>query len=210
MPQRTYGRFCGLARALELVGDRWTLLLIRQLIIGPKRYNELLAELPGISTKLLAERLRRMEQDGLVARTETTSPAGTSVYELTPYGREVEPVILELLRWGSRLLADPARMDEPADPYWPLFPLRWLARQHPAQPPLTICVAVTGAPRVHISVHDHEAELDPSEPAADLTLTGTGSDIAAVLGGQVPLEAGAVEVGGRNGWLAAALQKAYR
>lgn len=104
MTTRSYRQFCALAVALDVVGERWTLLIIRELLAGPRRFTDLLAGLPGISTNLLAERLRRLEQQGLVARRVLPPPAGSAVYELTEFGRGLENALLELGRWGSRLL----------------------------------------------------------------------------------------------------------
>jgi DNA-binding HxlR family transcriptional regulator len=99
--KRTYGDPCGIARALDVVGDRWALLVVRELLLGPKRFTDLRAGLPGLSADVLAQRLRQLEADGLLARRRLGPPAGTRVYELTERGRELEPVILALGRWGS-------------------------------------------------------------------------------------------------------------
>src|SRR5919202_4903626 len=100
----SYRQYCAVARGLDLVGERWTLLIVRDLLTGPKRYTDLLAGLPGIGTNLLATRLRELEQHGLVARRVLPPPAGSTVYELTDVGQTLEPVVLALGRWGRRLL----------------------------------------------------------------------------------------------------------
>jgi DNA-binding HxlR family transcriptional regulator len=97
---RSYGQFCGVAHALDLVGERWALLVVRELVLGPKRFTDLAAGLPGIGTNILTARLRELEQAGVVERRVLPPPAGSTVYELTPYGRELEPVLLALGRWG--------------------------------------------------------------------------------------------------------------
>jgi DNA-binding HxlR family transcriptional regulator len=98
---RTYGDACGIARALDVVGDRWALLVIRDLLLGPKRFSDLRAGLPGVSPDVLTQRLRSLGDAGLVARRRLPPPGAAQVYELTARGRALEPVLLELGRWGS-------------------------------------------------------------------------------------------------------------
>jgi DNA-binding HxlR family transcriptional regulator len=109
--KRSYDQYCGVARGLDIVGERWTLLIARDLLLGPKRYKDLLEALPGIGTNLLAARLRALEVEGLVRRTVLPPPAGTAVYELTELGLELEPVIMALGRWGHRFLGLPRPAD---------------------------------------------------------------------------------------------------
>ena len=107
MTKRTYDQFCGLARALDLVGERWTLLIVRDLGLGPQRYSDLLAGLPGIGSGLLAERLKRLEEQGIVRKGHLPPPANVSVYELTEEGDELRRAMLPLAVWGARHLDDP-------------------------------------------------------------------------------------------------------
>jgi DNA-binding HxlR family transcriptional regulator len=100
--KRTYGDRCGVARALDLVGERWALLVVRELILGPKRFTDLRAGLPNMGPDVLAQRLRDLETIGVLRRTKLPPPAGTQVYELTDWGHELEPVVLALGAWGSR------------------------------------------------------------------------------------------------------------
>jgi DNA-binding HxlR family transcriptional regulator len=100
--KRTYGDRCGVARALDVVGERWALLVVRELLLGPKRFTDLRAGLPGLSPDVLSQRLRELEQAGLVRRRKLAPPAGSRVYELTERGLALEPIILELGRWGSQ------------------------------------------------------------------------------------------------------------
>src|ERR671936_950820 len=109
--RRSYGQFCGLARAVEVVGERWALLIVRDLLVGPKRFTDLRRGLPRIPTNVLAERLRELEYAGVVRRRLLPRPAGSVVYELTPYGQELEEAVLPLGRWGARALGEP-RPDE--------------------------------------------------------------------------------------------------
>jgi DNA-binding HxlR family transcriptional regulator len=101
MPARRYGDPCGIARALDVVGDRWALLVVRELIFGPKRFSQLRDGLQGVSPNVLSQRLRDLEDGGIVRRDTLDPPAGVAVYELTPRGLALEPILLELGRWGS-------------------------------------------------------------------------------------------------------------
>jgi DNA-binding HxlR family transcriptional regulator len=112
MASRSYDQFCGIARALDLVGGRWGLLIVRDLILGPKRFTDLRRGLPGIGTNVLAARLKELERDGVVARRMLPPPAASTVYELTEYGRAVEGPLLALGRWGA--LSMGARQPEQA------------------------------------------------------------------------------------------------
>ena len=98
---RSYRDPCGIARALDLVGERWALLVVRELMLGPKRFTDLRAGLPQLSPDVLAQRLRELEQAGVVSRRKLAPPAGARVYELTERGRELEAVVIQLGRWGS-------------------------------------------------------------------------------------------------------------
>ena len=102
MRMRTYGDPCGIARALDLVGERWALLVVRELLLGPKRFTDLREALPRVSADVLSQRLRELERTGVLRRAKLPPPAGSRVYELTEWGRELEPVVLALGRWGSR------------------------------------------------------------------------------------------------------------
>ncbi|MFG1946187.1 winged helix-turn-helix transcriptional regulator [Nonomuraea sp. NPDC048826] len=100
---RSYGDLCGIARALDAVGERWALLMVRELVFGPKRFVDLHRGLSGVSHNVLSQRLRELEDSGVVARRVLGPPAGARVYELTPRGQELEPVLLALGRWGSTI-----------------------------------------------------------------------------------------------------------
>jgi DNA-binding HxlR family transcriptional regulator len=101
---RSYHQYCALARGLDLVGDRWALLIVRDLLLGPKRYKDLLAGLPGIGTNLLADRLKEMAALGIVEQAVLPPPAGSTVYRLTEAGLALEPVVMAIARWGARWL----------------------------------------------------------------------------------------------------------
>ena len=100
MSARTYGQNCGVARALDVLGERWTLLIVRELFLGPRRYRDLLDALGGIGTNLLAARLKALEAQGVVRRTTLAPPAGVAAYELTPEGEALEPVVSAMALWG--------------------------------------------------------------------------------------------------------------
>jgi DNA-binding HxlR family transcriptional regulator len=104
MTSRSYNQYCGLAYALDIVGERWTILIIRELIAGPRRFTDLVEGLPGISTNLLAERLKSLEQQGMLRRRVLPPPAASTVYELTSFAQALEPSLLELGKWGSQFV----------------------------------------------------------------------------------------------------------
>src|ERR1700690_3458038 len=113
--KRTYADPCGIARALDLIGERWALLVVRELMLGPKRFTDLRAGLANLSPDVLAQRLRDLQQAGIVQRRTLPPPAGPRVYELTAWGRELEPVLIALGRWGSRAPFPPGDAELGAD-----------------------------------------------------------------------------------------------
>ena len=110
--RKRYEQYCPVAHALDLVGERWALLVVRELMHGPKRYTDLADALPGIGTNILASRLRDLEAGGVVSKRTLPPPAASRVYELTEYGRELRPVLRELALWGARSLGPPTEEDE--------------------------------------------------------------------------------------------------
>jgi DNA-binding HxlR family transcriptional regulator len=121
--RRSYEQHCGLARALDLVGERWTLLIVRDLLLGPRRYGDLLGSLDGITTNLLAKRLQEMAKLGLLEKRRLPPPASSDVYALTEAGRALEPAVMELARWGGRLLEHPRQSDK-RDIGWALLSMK--------------------------------------------------------------------------------------
>lgn len=107
MAERSYGQFCGLARALDLVGERWALLLIRDLLVSPKRFTDLRRGLPKIPSNVLSTRLRELEEAGVVQRRALPFPESGVVYELTAYGQELDEIVLRLGTWGAARLGEP-------------------------------------------------------------------------------------------------------
>ena len=110
--RKRYDQYCPVAHALDLVGERWALLVVRELMHGPKRYTDLAEHLPGIGTNILAARLRDLEACGIVAKRKLPPPAASRVYELTEYGRGLRPAMRELALWGARSLGPPTDEDE--------------------------------------------------------------------------------------------------
>ncbi|MCS0605661.1 winged helix-turn-helix transcriptional regulator [Streptomyces sp. LP11] len=121
-PRRSYDQYCSAARALDLVGDRWTLLIVRELLAGPRRYTDLHADLPGVSTDVLASRLKDMERDGLTTRRRLPPPGAAYVYELTARGERLLPVLQALGRWGEAELGE-RRPTDAVRAHWFALPL---------------------------------------------------------------------------------------
>lgn len=111
MAPRNYGQYCGIARAMEIVGERWAMLIVRDLILAPKRFVDLKRGLPRIPTNILSARLKELEQYGVVQRRVLPRPASAVVYELTEYGRDLEDILLRFGRWGARSLDVPGSED---------------------------------------------------------------------------------------------------
>ncbi|MGW5273447.1 winged helix-turn-helix transcriptional regulator [Streptomyces sp. NPDC004044] len=120
--RRSYDQFCATARALDSVGDRWTLLIVRELLAGPRRYTDLHADLPGVSTDVLASRLKDMEQSGLATRRRLPPPAAASVYELTERGHGLLPVLAALAEWGAPAIGE-RRPTDAVRAHWFALPL---------------------------------------------------------------------------------------
>jgi DNA-binding HxlR family transcriptional regulator len=180
--RRSYQQYCALALALDRIGDRWTLLILRELLISRRRYTDLRDALPGIATNLLAERLQRLERDGIVA--VTTSDAGATLYELSDVGRELEPPILALVRWGGRWLAD-------ADPAlqfraeWLVVALRALLAGASDLPPIEF--RVDGETMHAQSVNGNiDVQVGPA-PAPTVVITADRDSLMGIASGELSL-----------------------
>jgi DNA-binding HxlR family transcriptional regulator len=186
--KRSYGQHCTVARALDVVGERWTLLLVRELSTGPKRFKDLLGGLPGIGTNLLAARLKRLEVEGIVVRATLPPPAGSSVYELTVVGRELEPVLVALSRWGARLLEDPGEHDE-VRAGWAAVALRSAVPAGSSDGrPGTYGFSIDGE-AFHLRVDGGEVEVrQGSAPDPDLVVRGDTGTLLAVASGRLSPE----------------------
>jgi DNA-binding HxlR family transcriptional regulator len=189
MSRREYGQFCGLARALEIVGERWALLIVRDLLVGPKRYTDLRRGLPRIPTNILAARLKELEQAGVVQRRLLPRPAGSIVYMLTDYGRDLEDAVLHLGRWGARSLGEP-RPDEIVTPDSLVTALRTTFRPEAADGLDAGYELWVGDTVVHARVRDGAVEVAAGGlPGADLVIE-TGPVIKALMAAEIsPAEA---------------------
>lgn len=142
MPTRSYGQFCGVARALDAVGDRWSLLIVRELLLGPMRYSELVASLGGIATNLLADRLRSLESCGVIER--RLGQTSGVVYALTPWGDQLREPIEALIRWSTPLMASGPGGDA-MQPRWLAVALPALLRGRTAKPPVELGIEAAGS-----------------------------------------------------------------
>ena len=196
MTTKTYGQYCGVARALELVGERWALLIIRDLLVAPKRYTDLRTGLPKIPTNVLATRLKELEQAGIVTRRIQPRPSGAIVYELTPYGADLDQVVLALGRWGARSLGE-LRPGEIATAETLVMALR--STFEPGDVKATYEVRF-GEVVVHAIVDGESLEAAPGPlPDADLTIEAY-APLSLLLNGELnakaALEAGIVSTNG--------------
>ena len=123
MAKRLYNQYCAIARALDVIGERWTLLLVRELLTGPKRFKDLMDHLPGIGTNLLSGRLKELEETRLIEQRKLPAPAGSIVYVLTERGAGLEPVLMALSHWGRPLLGPPREKDSLA-PGWLMLSMK--------------------------------------------------------------------------------------
>jgi DNA-binding HxlR family transcriptional regulator len=202
---RSYGQLCGIATALDVIGDRWSVLVLRDLLLGPLRFGDLVDGLPGIGTNTLTTRLKLLESASVVARRATALPDRGTVYELTAYGRELEPILMALGRWGSKSMG---RL--PADT---VSRSRWLVAAMLAfhdesrrmARPMTWELRLTDGP---FTVHAEDNRVSilagaPADPGAVLTardevlhqlLTGRLTPEAALADGSMTLSGDAVSV----------------
>lgn len=185
---RSYNQYCSVAKALDVVGDRWALLIVRELMLqGPCRYTDLLNGLPGIATNLLADRLRELERAGVVRREAAPPPVATTLFHLTPEGQELEPVISAIGRWGVRFMPQPTG-NEQFRSHWLRFPIsEFLRDRDPCGAQITIELQ-TGDQPVTITAQNGElrTQLGPAE-SPDLVLSGLPLLILGVLSARLSL-----------------------
>ena len=191
-PKRGYDDACGTAHALELIGERWALLVLRELMLGSRRFSELRADLPGISANVLTQRLTDLEQRGLVVKKRLPPPASVQVYEATPWGLEAEPIVQALGRWAAR---SPRH-----DPTLPISGVSILLSFRTMFDPvrardLEATIAFRfGNERYFVTIADGKLVAHRGEPeAADLIVTCEPTMLAAVVYGKQPLDLVAVE-----------------
>ncbi len=194
MAARDYGQYCGITRALELVGERWALLIVRDLLVGPRRYGELAAGLPRIPTNILAARLKELQGAGILRRAPRSRVV---VYELTPFGRELEPVILALGTWGFKALGEP-RDEQVLTPAALTMTLRTAFRPAVAVDlPPTSYAARVGADDLVVRVDGRTLDVAPGDGPVDLAFTagpGLHRVISGALSPHRAVATGAVEV----------------
>jgi DNA-binding HxlR family transcriptional regulator/putative sterol carrier protein len=171
MSMRTYGQYCALARALDVVGDRWTLLIVRELMFGQRRFADLLDGLPGISRNLLTERLRSLEADGIIVREALPPPAARQVYELTGDGRDLADAVVPLVAWGARRLGT-RKPGESFRPHWAALAMATFADREAARGVNETYQYLVGDTAFHFIVRDGSIQLRygrAHSPAVTLT-----------------------------------------
>jgi DNA-binding HxlR family transcriptional regulator len=188
--KRSYRQYCGIAKALDVVGERWTLLIARNLLVGGLRYKELLETLPGITTNLLAQRLKELSAAGLLVQRTLPAPGHGVVYELTERGRELEPVLLALGRFGAPYLDTPKRGDR-THVRWALVSLkrRYRGLAHARSPSLALCVDDTHHYRLRLDSSRLEIEEAPARGDEDVRVRMTNAVFRALFFGHVSVRA---------------------
>jgi DNA-binding HxlR family transcriptional regulator len=197
MSRRTYDQYCALAKALDVVGERWTLLLVRELFAGPQRFSDLLQTLPGIGNGLLATRLREMQAAGLIESSALPPPAASRVYQLTRRGRQLDEAVTALGRWGEVLLAAPTS-EEHRHPLWLLQSLAAHTRHMPNSTPelarLDVDILLDGQ-QLHLRIRSGRAMAGRGpHPHPQATITATGETLYALKKEQMRIE-GAIKTG---------------
>ena len=200
MPEHRYQQYCGAARALDVVGDRWTLLIVRELMLGPRRFTDLLDGLPGVSRNLLTERLRALERADVVSRVELPPPAARQVYELTEDGRALADAIVPLVAWGTRRLGV-RKPNESFRPHWAALAMATFADREAAKGVSETYQYVVGGTAFHFVVDDGSIQLcygRAHDPAVTLvTDEETWADMASgKTTGSSAAAAGALTLGG--------------
>jgi DNA-binding HxlR family transcriptional regulator len=191
--KRTYGDACRFAGALDLIGERWALLIVRELLLGPKRFTDLRAGLPGASPNILSERLRELEQGGVVRRRTLPPPLTARVYELTEWGEELEPVVTRLGAWGARSPIPPASTRIGTDSI--VLALRSLFDPERAGDLSASYEMRVDDEPFRVTISGGELELARGEVESPLaTFAGEAAAIAALLTGEIGLDA-AIESG---------------
>lgn len=194
MATRDYGQYGGVSRALELIGERWAMLIVRDLLVGPRRYGELAAGLPRIPSNILAARLKELQEVGVIHRMPRSR---VIIYELTPYGRELEPVVLALGAWGFKALGEP-RDEQVITPDSMTIDLRTAFRPTVAMAlPPTAYAARLGSAELLIRVDGRALEVTRGDGAVDLAFSA-GSGIRRLISGELApdraIASGAVEI----------------
>jgi len=179
---RSYKQFCGLARALDVVGERWTLLIVRELLGGPKGYNQLLAGLPGIATNLLAERLRNLDQGGVLERLDDGR------YQLTAWGYELRAAVYALGRWAGPLMAQPRGGDHFQLPWLHHMVIARFEGRDPDRVDLTVELCTDNEVLTLESLNGQVALTEGRAPKPDIILTGPTEPVVGYLLGRISVE----------------------
>jgi DNA-binding HxlR family transcriptional regulator len=178
--KRTYGDRCGVARALDIVGERWALLVVRELLLGPKRFTDLRAGLPHVGPDILAQRLRELEASGVVRRGTLPPPAGSRIYELTERGQQLEPVVLALGRFGSIAPLPPSEAQIGVDAV--VIALKTLFTPSAADGLTATYELRLGEQHFHLRVADGRLDVARgSAPAPDATIETDPGTLATIL-----------------------------
>ena len=184
---RSYGEACRLAHALDVIGERWALLVIRELMLGPKRFTDLRQGLPHASTNILTERLRELEARGVIRKRKLPAPSSASVYELTEWGAELEPILTGLGAWGARSPFPPDTQEINADSI--VLALRSLFDPGDGEQDLEVSLRLDDED-FHAAVHGSELKIGRgSVEGTDAALVAPAPAFAAVLSGHLPLDA---------------------
>jgi DNA-binding HxlR family transcriptional regulator len=182
---KSYQQYCAVARSLDVVGDRWVLLIVRELLaLGPSRYSDLKRGLPGIATNMLADRLKVMEAEGLIERHDAPPPVGATLFRLTGRGRELQGVLRALAQWGLERMTTGPDPEDAVQPQWAAL-LGGLMLSDRLAPDTEVIVGIEceGGP-MRLSVRAGGFEIRRgAAPDADVTLTGPAQLIGAVLSG---------------------------
>jgi len=178
LEKRSYHQFCGIAKALDIIGERWTLLILRDLLLGPRRYKDFLEGLPGITTNLLAKRLKEMEANGLIQKIVLASPASGEAYALTELGKDLEPALLALGKWGARYLGNPIQGDT-LNIAWGLISLK--RRYHGVEHPVTIELKIGGRIFQYRLTKDYADVREGTPWLADMTISGASEVFRSLL-----------------------------
>ena len=181
--RKSYGQFCALARALDRVGDRWTLLVIRELLLGPRTFRQLHSALDGISPTLLIARLGALVDDGLVQRNDAPARSKSVSYRRTEAGAELEPAILELIRWGARWMISGPRGDR-VEPAWAALALRALLDGTPSGTRARRVVHLdVGGVWLTVRVEDQRTVIAGRHGRADATIAAAMPELLALASG---------------------------
>lgn len=185
MDQRSYNQYCAIARTLDLLGERWTLLLVRELLTGPKRFGDLQKSLRGMGTGLLAARLKHLEREGLAGKVTLPPPARTPAYALTEAGQELSPVVLALSRWGMKWVMGERRDAEVFHPGWALLAMEASFDAQAATGVRAVYEYRVDEEVFHVRVEDGtiEAELGPAQ-RPDVVIETSGDRFAELAEGR--------------------------